>query len=94
MAHPSQVKPVIMTTAKNLGQAFDALLQSEKFRDYGPNGLQVEGDREVRLLVSGVTVAGNLADLWTRLERGSDLEFRGSFNSPSLMFDGIAIAGK
>ena len=44
--------------------------------------------------VSGVTVAGNLADLWTRLERGSDLEFRGSFNSPSLMFDGVAIAGK
>jgi len=44
--------------------------------------------------VSGVTVAGNLADLWTRLERGSDLEFRSSFNSPSLMFDGVAIAGK
>ena len=44
--------------------------------------------------VSGVTVAGNLAELWTRLERGSDLEFRGSFNSPSLMFDGVAIAGK
>jgi PmbA protein len=44
--------------------------------------------------VSGVTVAGNLAELWTRLERGSDLEFRSSFNSPSLMFDGVAIAGK
>jgi PmbA protein len=44
--------------------------------------------------VSGVTVAGNLAALWTRLERGSDLEFRSSFNSPSLMFDGVAIAGK
>jgi PmbA protein len=44
--------------------------------------------------VSGVTVAGNLADLWTRLQHGSDLEFRGSFNSPSLMFDGVAIAGK
>lgn len=44
--------------------------------------------------VSGVTVAGNLARLWTRMERGSDLEFRSSFNSPSLMFDGVAIAGK
>ena len=37
-----------MTDAKTLGQALDALLQPEKFRDYGPNGLQVEGDREVR----------------------------------------------
>ena len=32
-----------MTDAKTLGQALDALLQPEKFRDYGPNGLQVQG---------------------------------------------------
>jgi PmbA protein len=44
--------------------------------------------------VSEITVAGNLADLWMRLVPGSDLEFRGGFNSPSLMFDGVAIAGK
>ncbi len=44
--------------------------------------------------VSEVTVAGKLTDLWARLVRGSDLEFRGSFNSPSLLFDGVAIAGK
>lgn len=51
-----------MTHAKILGQAFDALLQPEKFRDYGPNGLQVEGDREVRLLVSGVTASRALIE--------------------------------
>jgi PmbA protein len=44
--------------------------------------------------VSEVTVAGNLLDLYARLVAGSDLEFRGSFNSPSLMFDAVAIAGK
>ncbi|MDZ4320794.1 MAG: metallopeptidase TldD-related protein, partial [Phenylobacterium sp.] len=44
--------------------------------------------------VSEVTVAGKLTDLWDRLQRGSDLEFRSSFNSPSLLFDGVAIAGK
>ncbi|MGZ9099020.1 MAG: TldD/PmbA family protein [Brevundimonas sp.] len=44
--------------------------------------------------VSEVTVAGKLTDLWARLQRGSDLEFRGSFNSPSLLFDAVAIAGK
>ncbi|WP_295175496.1 TldD/PmbA family protein [uncultured Brevundimonas sp.] len=44
--------------------------------------------------VSEVTVAGKLPDLYQRLQRGSDLEFRGGFNVPSLMFDAVAIAGK
>ncbi|WP_090043667.1 Nif3-like dinuclear metal center hexameric protein [Limnohabitans sp. 2KL-27] len=51
-----------MTHAKILGQAFDALLQPEKFRDHGPNGLQVEGDRDVHLLVSGVTASRALIE--------------------------------
>ena len=51
-----------MTNATILGQAFDALLQPEKFRDYGPNCLQVEGDREVRLLISGVTASRALIE--------------------------------
>jgi dinuclear metal center YbgI/SA1388 family protein len=51
-----------MTDAKTLGQALNALLQPDKFRDYGPNGLQVEGDREVRLLVSGVTASRALIE--------------------------------
>lgn len=44
--------------------------------------------------VSEVTVAGKLTDLYLRIERGSDLEFRGGFNVPSLMFEAVAIAGK
>lgn len=44
--------------------------------------------------VSEVTVAGRLTELYARLQRGSDLEFRGANNSPSLMFDAVAIAGK
>ena len=59
-----------MTDAKTLGQALDALLQPEKFRDYGPNGLQVEGDREVRLLVSGVTASRALIE--AAIEAGAD----------------------
>jgi dinuclear metal center YbgI/SA1388 family protein len=51
-----------MTDAKTLGLALDALLQPDKFRDYGPNGLQVEGDREVHLLVTGVTASRALIE--------------------------------
>ena len=44
-----------MTDRTQLLQTFDALLQPERFRDYGPNGLQVEGTADVRKIVSGVT---------------------------------------
>ncbi len=59
----------------------------------GVSGFWFE-DGELAYPVSEVTVAGNLIDLYARLTRGSDLEFRGAFNSPSLMFDAVAIAGK
>jgi dinuclear metal center YbgI/SA1388 family protein len=39
--------------------SFNSLLQPERFKDYGPNGLQVEGKTRVRRIVSGVTA--NLA---------------------------------
>lgn len=41
---------------------FDALLQPEGFKDYGPNGLQVEGRPEVARIVSGVTASRALID--------------------------------
>ena len=42
-----------MTDRHDLLQAFDTLLAPERFKDYGPNGLQVEGRETVRkLLVS------------------------------------------
>jgi dinuclear metal center YbgI/SA1388 family protein len=37
-------------------------LQPEGFKDYGPNGLQVEGRREVRHLASGVTASLEFID--------------------------------
>ncbi len=51
-----------MTDRTQLLQAFDALLQPERFRDYGPNGLQVEGCASVRKIVSGVTASRALIE--------------------------------
>jgi len=59
----------------------------------GVSGFWFE-DGDLAYPVSEVTVAGNLKDLWARMVAGSDLEFRGSANSPSLLFDAVAIAGK
>jgi dinuclear metal center YbgI/SA1388 family protein len=51
-----------MATAARLLQAFDDLLQPARFKDYGPNGLQVEGKPEVRRIVSGVTASRALIE--------------------------------
>ena len=43
-------------------QAFDGLLQPERFKDYGPNGLQVEGKADISRVVSGVTASRALIE--------------------------------
>ena len=47
----------------------DELLQAPKYRDYCPNGLQVEGCGEVTHIVAGVTASQKLLDL--AVERGA-----------------------
>jgi dinuclear metal center YbgI/SA1388 family protein len=46
-----------MIDRQTLLSAFNSLLQSERFTDYGPNGLQVEGRMHIRKIVSGVTAS-------------------------------------
>jgi PmbA protein len=58
----------------------------------GCSGFWFEGG-EIAYPVTEITVAGNLVDIYGRLVPGSDLEFRGSTNSPSLLVDALAIAG-
>ena len=48
----------------------DQILESARFRDYCPNGLQVEGRGEVRKVVAGVTASQALVD--AAIERGAD----------------------
>lgn len=53
--------------------ALDAELQPERFHDYGPNGLQVEGRAEIRKIVSGVTASRALID--AAIAAGADALF-------------------
>ena len=53
--------------------AFDALLQPALFKDFGPNGLQVEGRPRVHKVVSGVTASLALID--AAIEVGADALF-------------------
>lgn len=52
--HPD---PFPVVERLQLLQAFDTLLEPGRFKDYGPNGLQVEGKPIIRKIVSGVTAS-------------------------------------
>jgi putative NIF3 family GTP cyclohydrolase 1 type 2 len=45
-----------------LVQTLDQLLQPARFRDYGPNGLQVEGRPQISRIISGVTASRALIE--------------------------------
>ena len=59
-----------MVQRRELEVYLATLLAVDTFRDYGPNGLQVEGRAEVRTVVSGVTASLALID--AAIERGAD----------------------
>lgn len=97
------VQPGEQDLAGLMKDAGEGLLVSSMF---GPSLNQNTGDwsigvsghwftgGELAYPVTEITVAGNLIDIYGRLVAGSDLEIRGSSNSPSLLVDGLAIAGR
>jgi dinuclear metal center YbgI/SA1388 family protein len=59
-----------VTSRDELDSYMTTLLEVERFKDYGPNGLQVEGKPQVRKIVSGVTA--NLAFIEAAAAAGAD----------------------
>jgi dinuclear metal center YbgI/SA1388 family protein len=59
-----------MAERTEIERALNTLLRPELFRDYGPNGLQVEGAPQVRRIVSGVTAS--LAFIEAAVAAGAD----------------------
>ncbi|BCV36355.1 Nif3-like dinuclear metal center hexameric protein [Shewanella indica] len=55
---------------EELKQYLHEFLQLDQFRDYAPNGLQVEGKAEIRKIVTGVTACQALID--RAVEAGAD----------------------
>ncbi|MDE2464817.1 MAG: TldD/PmbA family protein [Alphaproteobacteria bacterium] len=58
----------------------------------GASGFWIESG-EIRYPVSGVTIAGNLKDMFRQLTPANDLEFRYGTNAPTLRVEGMTIAG-
>ncbi|GAB3310795.1 Nif3-like dinuclear metal center hexameric protein [Haliea atlantica] len=68
--------PVALTT---LVQHIDSTLEAGRFRDYCPNGLQVEGRPEVGRLLTGVTACQALLDAAVSWEADAVLVHHGYF---------------
>ena len=66
-------------TLANLVGVSNRLLQPELFKDYGPNGLQVEGRADVRKIVSGVTASRALIEAAIRAQADAILVHHGLF---------------
>ncbi|HUK08190.1 MAG TPA: TldD/PmbA family protein [Stellaceae bacterium] len=58
----------------------------------GASGFWIENG-EMAYPVSEVTVAGNLKDMFMSLTAASDLEFKSSFDAPTIRIEGMTIAG-
>jgi PmbA protein len=58
----------------------------------GASGFLIENG-ELTSAVNEFTIAGNLKDMFARLVPASDLEFRYGINAPTLMIEGMSIAG-
>ena len=91
-----------MSLAEMMKTAGEGLLVTDMFGpslnpntgDYsvGVSGVWFEnGERAYP--VSEVTVASDLGSMFARLIPGADLEIRGAMNAPSLMIDGMSLAG-
>jgi dinuclear metal center YbgI/SA1388 family protein len=67
------------TSRDTLLQFLDAELQPQGFRDYGPNGLQVEGRERVGRVVTGVTASLALIDAAIEAQADTVLVHHGLF---------------
>ena len=68
-----------MTNRHEILAALDTLLEPERFKDYCPNGLQVEGQQQVRKIVSGVTASLALIEAAIAAEADTLLVHHGLF---------------
>ena len=59
----------------------------------GANGFMVE-DGIFKYPISEITIAGNFKDIFKNITLADDLEFKYSTNSPTMLIEGMVVAGK
>ena len=67
------------TSRLKMQTALNELLEPQRFQDFAPNGLQVEGRENIDILVSGVTASQALLDAAVALKADAVLVHHGYF---------------
>ena len=67
------------TSRQKMQTALNALLEPQRFKDFAPNGLQVDGREQIDILVSGVTASQALLNAAIALEADAVLVHHGYF---------------
>ena len=73
---------------QKLLEALNELLEPEKFRDYCPNGLQVQGKKEVKNIVCGVSASEALINEAVKRDADTIIVHHGYFwknENPSII---------
>ena len=68
-----------MVHVADLTQYLAELLRVDRFKDYGPNGLQVEGKKEINRIISGVTASRALIEAAVEAKADAILVHHGYF---------------
>lgn len=91
------------TRAELISDAGNGLLVTEMFgaslnSNTGDWSVGVAGHRiengQIGGAISESTVAGNMIDIFARLQPGSDLDFTGRINAPSVLVDALSVGGR
>ena len=59
----------------------------------GANGFLVENG-EFKYPINEITIAGNFKDMFKNITLANDLEFKYPTNSPTMLIEGMVVAGK
>ncbi len=59
----------------------------------GASGVRIK-DGKLAEAISEITIAGNLVDMFARMIPADDLSFEHAVNAPSILVEGMTVAGR
>ena len=72
----------------------NVLAHMEHYNKYNKIEMDIFRNGEFKYPINEITIAGNFKDMFQNITLANDLEFEYSTNSPTMMIEGMVVAGK
>ena len=72
----------------------NVLAHIDHYKKYNKIEMDIFRNGEFKYPINEITIAGNFNDMFQNITLANDLEFEYSTNSPSMMIEGMVVAGK